>query len=85
MFRYSSTTLILISFRSNYLQMDYRVQVPEIIKMNRETDTKGSAGIYHYNARVSSKRPASDYTARALAKITGVSVPLESTLITWQH
>ena len=58
---------------------------PEIIKMNRETKTGGSANMYYYNALASSERPASDYTPRALAKITGVSVPLESTLITWQH
>jgi starch phosphorylase len=58
---------------------------PEIIKMKRETKTGGSANSYSYNALASSERPASDYTPRALTEIAGVSVPLESNLITWQH
>jgi starch phosphorylase len=58
---------------------------PEIIKMKRETKTGGSTNTYYYNALASSERPASDYTPRALAEIAGVSVPLELTLITWQH
>ncbi|MGC1392213.1 MAG: hypothetical protein WA816_14355, partial [Bacteroidales bacterium] len=58
---------------------------PEIIKMNRETKTGGSSNTYNYNALASSERPASDYTPRALADIAGVSIPLESALITWQH
>jgi hypothetical protein len=53
--------------------------------MKRETKTGGSANTYYYNALASSERPASDYTPRALTEIAGVSVPLESTLITWQH
>jgi starch phosphorylase len=58
---------------------------PEIIKMKRETKTGGSTNTYYYNALVSSKRPSSDYTPRAMTEIAGVSVPLESNLITWQH
>jgi starch phosphorylase len=58
---------------------------PEIIKMKRETKTGGSTSTYYYNALASSERPASDYTPRALTEIAGVSVPLESTLIIWQH
>ena len=58
---------------------------PEIIKMKRETKTGGSSNTYNYNALASSERPSSDYTPRALAYIAGVSVPLEATLIAWQH
>jgi starch phosphorylase len=38
-----------------------------------------------YSARVSATRPASDYTARIIAFHSGVAIPLESTLILWQH
>ena len=58
---------------------------PEIIEMKRETKTGGSTNTYYYNALASSERPASDYTPRALTEIAGVLIPLESTLITWQH
>jgi len=58
---------------------------PEIIKMKRETKTGGSTSPYYFNALASSERPASDYTPRALAEIAGVSVPLETNLILWQH
>jgi len=58
---------------------------PEIIKMKREIKTGGSTNTYYYNALASSERPASEYTPRALTEIAGVSVPLESNLITWQH
>jgi starch phosphorylase len=58
---------------------------PEIIKMKRETKTGGSSNSYSYNALASSERPASDYTPRALTEIAGVSVPLETNLINWQH
>jgi glycogen phosphorylase len=58
---------------------------PEIIKMKLETKTGGSANTYYYNALASSERPAADYTPRALTEISGVSVPLESNLILWQH
>ena len=58
---------------------------PEIIKMIRETKTGSSINTYYYSALASSERPVSDFTPRAMAKIAGVSVPLESSLITWQH
>jgi hypothetical protein len=42
------------------------------------------------NLKTDIKKPgysffSSEYTPGALAEIAGVSVPLESTLITWQH
>jgi starch phosphorylase len=58
---------------------------PEIIKMKRETKTGSLTNMYYYNALASAERPASDYTPRALTEIAGVSGPLESNLITWQH
>jgi hypothetical protein len=33
----------------------------------------------------SATRPATDYTQRVIAKFPGVSIPLESNLILWQH
>jgi starch phosphorylase len=58
---------------------------PEIIKMKREIKTEGSSKTFSFNASVSSERTASDYTPRAIASIGGVSLPLESNLITWHH
>jgi starch phosphorylase len=58
---------------------------PKIIKMKRETKTGGLTNMYYYNALASAERPASDYTPRALTEIAGVSGPLESNLILWQH
>jgi starch phosphorylase len=58
---------------------------PEIIKMERETKPADSSNTYIYNALASSERPASDYTPRAHAENTAISVPLESNLILWQH
>ena len=58
---------------------------PVIIKMKREIKTGGLTNTYYYNALAPSERPASDYTPRAIPDLPGVSVPLESNLITWQH
>ena len=40
---------------------------------------------YTYTAKVSSTRPAKDYTARVTPYYQSVSVPLETNLILWQH
>jgi starch phosphorylase len=46
----------------------------------------GGAGKgYTYSATVSASRPAKDYTARLIPNFSGVSVPLETNLILWQH
>ncbi|MBL1213312.1 MAG: alpha-glucan family phosphorylase [Ignavibacteriae bacterium] len=54
-----------------------------IIAMTRGSLNKGNR--YTYNAKVASTRPASDYTARIIPNVEGVSVPLESNLILWQR
>jgi len=41
-------------------------------------------GGYAYRATVSADRPASDYTARIIARFDGLAVPLEAGWITWQ-
>ena len=58
---------------------------PTILKMKRETISEATTKTYYYYASVSSVRPASDYTPRIITDIPGVSVPLESALILWQH
>ena len=58
---------------------------PEVQKMSRGTKIEGSDNAYYYNASVSSGRPATDYTTRVIPTLPGVSVPLETNLILWQH
>jgi starch phosphorylase len=58
---------------------------PEVQKMSRGTKIKGSDNAYYYNASVTSGRPATDYTPRVIPNMNGVSVPLETNLILWQH
>ncbi len=58
---------------------------PAIFTMKRESKSAAINGEHYYNASVSSVRPASDYTARVITGIPGVSVPLEASLIIWQH
>ena len=58
---------------------------PAIFKMKRETGSVATTGGHYYNASVSLVRPASDYTARVIPGISGISVPLEASMIIWQH
>jgi glycogen phosphorylase len=60
-------------------------QNPVIIKMERLKKTESLTIGYHYQTIVNSLRPASDYTPRVIPNLTGVSVPLETSLILWQH
>jgi glycogen phosphorylase len=60
-------------------------EVPQITNMERGKKSKGKANGYHYVASVSSIRPASDFTPRVIPNLSGVSVPLETDLILWQH
>jgi starch phosphorylase len=53
--------------------------------MTRGAKIEGSYNAYYYNASVSSRRPATDYTSRVIPNLPGVSVPLETNLILWQH
>jgi alpha-glucan phosphorylases len=58
---------------------------PEVQKMSRGTKIEGSDNAYYYTGSVTSRRPATDYTPRVIPNLTGVSVPLETNLILWQH
>jgi glycogen phosphorylase len=42
-------------------------------------------GANKFHAQVNTARPASDYTARIIPCVEGVSVPLEDNLILWQR
>ena len=58
---------------------------PQVQKMIRGAKIEGSDNAYYYNASVSSGCPATDYTPRVIPNLPGVSVPLETNLILWQH
>jgi glycogen phosphorylase len=57
----------------------------EVQKMTKGTKIEGTDNAYYYNASVASGRPATDYTPRVIPNLPGVSVPLETNLILWQH
>jgi starch phosphorylase len=42
-------------------------------------------GSFVYTAQVAASRPAGDFTPRLIPQISGVAVPLEMSLILWQH
>ena len=58
---------------------------PVIINMDQGEKSEGTRYGYHYTASVKSSRPASDYTPRVIPHLPGLSVPLETALILWQH
>jgi starch phosphorylase len=58
---------------------------PIITKMKRGKKSEGTVNGYHYSVSVNSSRPATDYTPRVIPHLPGLSVPLETTLILWQH
>jgi len=60
-------------------------EAPQITNMERGKKSEGTANGYHFVVSVNSTRPATDYTPRAIPNLPGVSVPLESPLILWQH
>jgi starch phosphorylase len=57
---------------------------PERIPMERVAPLSACADGYLYSARVSSVRPASDYTVRAIASHPDAAIPNEARLIIWQ-
>jgi starch phosphorylase len=57
--------------------------VPEKIKM--KFDWMGEDGAHNFYAEVNSSRPIDHYTVRIVPSYEGVSVPLENSLILWQH
>ena len=60
-------------------------EAPFIQQMTRGEKTKAKNGCCTYYTSVDSTRPASDYTPRVIPYLPGVSVPLETHLILWQH
>jgi len=57
--------------------------VRQEMKLGRPLDGAGKG--YIYSTTVSAARLAKDYTARLIPNFSGVSVPLETNLILWQH
>jgi len=60
-------------------------ETPVITKMDRVLNSEALSGGYFYQADVTSERVVSDYTPRIIPDIQGISIPLEFTLIHWQH
>ena len=58
---------------------------PKLKKMERGEKSESTGNGYHYTFSVSSNRPATDYTPRVIPHLHGLSVPLETALILWQH
>ncbi len=55
------------------------------LKINMETNNAATSGQYLYQAKFSSMRPASEYTARVIPASDNISIPLECALILWEH
>ena len=53
--------------------------------MKKENELPDRKGVYVYTAQVPASRPAGDFTPRLIPRIDGVAVPLETSLILWQH
>jgi glycogen phosphorylase len=58
---------------------------PERKELKRVFLQSGESGSYVYSAAVPAVRPASDYTARVIPYMSGVTVPLEVNSILWQR
>ena len=56
---------------------------PEKIKM--KFDWMGEDGAHNFYAEVNTSRTTDHYTVRIVPSYEGVSVPLENSLILWQH
>jgi starch phosphorylase len=54
-------------------------------EMERVRQLAGAGRGFAYRARVSTTRPATDYTARVIPRHSGVVVPLEASRILWQR
>jgi starch phosphorylase len=60
-------------------------EMPVRQEMKRLRQPSESAGAAVYSASVSAARPATDYTARVIPCLEGVSIPLEYARILWQR
>lgn len=71
---------VLVQLYANGLNGESALRIP------LAADAAGSAdGTYHYQALVTTTRPAGDFTARLLPQCEGVAVPLEDDRIRWQR
>ncbi len=50
-----------------------------------KNDWMGEEGEHNFYAEVNTSRPTDHYTVRIVPSYEGVSVPLENSLILWQH
>jgi len=55
------------------------------VKIKMETDSIGDQEEYKYHAKLTSIRPASDFTARIIPCYQSISIPLENNMILWQR
>ncbi len=58
---------------------------PDRQPMEQGDQLPDGQGGYVYTAQVSTSRPAGDFTPRLIPKVDGMPVPLELSLILWQH
>ncbi len=58
---------------------------PIVLKMDRDTKIIESDNGYTYKVSVPLERLVSDYTPRLIPNFIGLTVPLETNLILWQH
>ena len=71
---------VQVELYANSLHGEAALRIPLV------PDAAGSAdGTYHYQALVTSTRPAGDFTARLLPQYEGIAVPLEDGRILWQR
>jgi len=84
-FRSISVISILITLQVDLFANGIDSKGHEVKKMTKGTKIEGTDNAYYYNASVASGRPATDYTPRVIPNLPGISVPLETNLILWQH
>lgn len=58
---------------------------PECHEMSCGPELVGAENGFLYTTQIVSERPASDYTARLIGQMDGVSIPLEESHILWQR
>ncbi|GAB3638973.1 glycosyltransferase family 1 protein [Hymenobacter arcticus] len=71
---------VLVELYANALPGEAPLRIPLVPDAARSAD-----GTYHYQALVTTTRPAGDFTARMLPTYEGIAVPLEDGRILWQH
>ena len=54
-------------------------------EMTHEQEPADANGTIYYSTQVPTTRPATDYTARVIPYLAGISVPLEEAQILWQR